>query len=761
MENSNDAMKSNSSSTDASRSSDDATRSDPSDPPPSTPFKNECAICLDEMRKGDGKAIFTAECSHSFHFDCITTNVKHGNRICPLCRTQWKQVPSSFLDNNRFRIPVPVPVTVVPAEMSFEDDEFLPQEEAQTHGDHHQREGEPLEVKLLPQVSAVAKNPASDFAVLVHLKAGGEVSDSSSSTTRAPLDLVAVLDVSGSMSGPKLELLKNAVGFVIQNLGETDRLSVVAFSSVARRLFPLKVMSVAGKEEAIRAVDSLVAGGGTNIAEGLKIGGRVIADRRCRVPVPVMMLLSDGQDGFGYSHSRSRSGVRDYEYLLPTSSTGRVPVHAFGFGSDHDAELMHAISRVSSGTFSFIETETVIRDAFAQCIGGLLSVVVLEQVVEIECVHEEGLKITSVKSGSYRNSVSSDGRSATISVGDMYAEEERDFLVVLEIPCSQSESMSLLKVRCVYKSPVGRETVRVESGELTIQRPNELTGEEVVSVEVDRQRNRFLVSQAMSEAKVLADGGELSAAVELLRKSERDLAETLSARSGDGLCESLTLELRALQEKMTSERMYQTSGRAYALSSMSSHSAQRATAHYSPTVSGCSPGYSLTSPAYLPTSPAYLPTSPGYCLPQAYQTSAMTRMVTRSQELGIQSPQPSPGPAYALSSVSSDSAQRATALYSPTSPRYSPTSPAYSPTSPGYSLSSPAYSPGPAGYSIPQAYQTSAVAPMVTRSQELGIQSPGYSPTSPVYSPGPAGYSLSQELGIQSPEPSPAPGGRT
>ncbi|WZY97201.1 hypothetical protein YC2023_069530 [Brassica napus] len=628
-----------SSTDDASRSSVDSTQPDPSAPllPPSSSSKNECAICLDEIVKGDGKAIFTAECSHTFHFDCITTNVKHGNKICPLCRTQWKQVPS-FLDNtrppSRFHIPLPVPPLPSPApQISFEDDELLPQAQAQAQAHGDQRGPPPLEVKLLPQVSAVAKEVTlGDFAVLVHLKAG-DVSGDEEMPSRAPLDLVAVLDVSSSMDGPKMELLKNAVGFVIQNLGETDRLSVVAFSSDARRLFPLKVMSAAGKREAVQAVNSLVADGCTNIAEGLKIGARVIEDRRWRSPVPVMMLLSDGQDNFTFS--QFGFGVRQrtsYEALLP-SSTSSIPIHAFGFGSDHDAELMHAISRVSSGTFSFIETETVIRDAFAQCIGGLLSVVVLEQVVEIECVHEVGVKICSVKAGSYRNSVSSDGRSATISVGDMYAEEERDFLVVLEIPsCEESESMSLLKVRCVYKDPVTRETVRVESGELIIQRPNELTGEEVVSIEVDRQRNRFLVSQAISEAKALADGGDVRAAGELLRKSERDLAETLSARSGDGLCESLTFELRALQEKMTSMSMYQTSGRAYALSSMSSHSAQRATALYSPTVSGFSPTYS--------------PGTAGYSmpLPQAYQTSAMARMVTRSQQLGIQSPTTSPAP---------------------------------------------------------------------------------------------------------------------
>ena len=47
------------------------------------------------MKQGGGHAIFTAECSHSFHFHsiCIASNVKHGNQICPVCRAKWKEIP--------------------------------------------------------------------------------------------------------------------------------------------------------------------------------------------------------------------------------------------------------------------------------------------------------------------------------------------------------------------------------------------------------------------------------------------------------------------------------------------------------------------------------------------------------------------------------------------------------------------------------------------------------------------------------------------
>ena len=55
-----------------------------------------CVICLGGMEVGKGKAIFTGECSHSFHFNCIGENVKHGNLICPICRSKWKEIPSQF-----------------------------------------------------------------------------------------------------------------------------------------------------------------------------------------------------------------------------------------------------------------------------------------------------------------------------------------------------------------------------------------------------------------------------------------------------------------------------------------------------------------------------------------------------------------------------------------------------------------------------------------------------------------------------------------
>lgn len=518
----------------------------------------------------------------------------------------------------------------------FDDDEDLdPQHEtaegnAPTNDAGDVNSVRTVEVFTYTEVSAVPKSVSYDnFTILIHLKApltsgrqnrnwNHAESPQSSQDSRTPVDLVTVLDVSGSMSGTKLALLKRAMGFVIQNLGPSDRLSVIAFSSTARRHFPLRRMTETGKLEALQAVNSLISSGGTNIAEGLRKGFKVMVDRKWKNPVCSIILLSDGQDTYTISGTSTTRPQADYKSLLPTSinrngGTGFcIPVHAFGFGSDHDAASMHSISEISGGTFSFIEAEGVIQDAFAQCIGGLLSVVVQELQVKVECLHPR-LEIGSIQAGSYKSSIMANAIMGFVDVGDLYAEEERDFLVTVNIPVDgTSDEMSLLKVSCTYRDPMTKGMMTLEeASQVKIQRP-EITGTRVVSMEVDKQRNRLRAAEAMAEARAAAENGDLARAVSVLESCGKALSETASTRAGDRLCIALCAELKEMQERMASQRVYETSGRAYILSGLSSHSWQRATAR----------GDSTDSTNLM----------------QAYQTPSMADMVTQSQTMVFGTP---------------------------------------------------------------------------------------------------------------------------
>ncbi|KAL6653065.1 hypothetical protein ACP70R_011990 [Stipagrostis hirtigluma subsp. patula] len=407
-----------------------------------------CAICLAEISRG--QAAFVAECSHTFHHRCISGSVAHGHRHCPLCKAAWRDVPA--LDP----APATAPSRGVVAEEpppAYADDDPLPED----GGVDAQRAGAAnvgsMVLRTHCEFPALVRDESREgFAVVVHARAPEAAT--AAAAARAPLDLVTVLDVSGSMQGGKLALLKQAMGFVVDNLGPADRLSVVSFSDDAHRVIRLARMTDDGKASAKRAVESLSAGGLTNITSGLRVASQVLAGRHHRNAVTSVILLSDGQDTCG----NGRGGR--YGDLLPPSFTAAAgdrpppPIHTFGFGNNHDAAAMHAIAEATAGTFSFIENQEVIQDSFAQCIGGLLSVAVQDARVAVTCAHP-AVRVRQVKSGRYRSLVSEDGRAASVDLGELYAGEERRFLMILYVPEAEAteETTKLIKLRCTYRDP--------------------------------------------------------------------------------------------------------------------------------------------------------------------------------------------------------------------------------------------------------------------------------------------------------------------
>ncbi|XVF27195.1 hypothetical protein REPUB_Repub14bG0086200 [Reevesia pubescens] len=448
--------------------------------------KKICAICLGSLKKGEGQAIFTTECSHPFHFNCIATNVQHGNRICPICRCEWKdisfQAPTKAADSRCKNSMGQARVSPYNAPL---EDTFVSGFRSIYAGPASSTPSPAITIKALPEFPAVlASDAVSKFAILVGIRAPPfhvEVQQFG----RAPIDLVAVLDVSGSMAG-KLALLKRAVCFIKQNLGPSDRLSIVTFSSSAQRILPLRRMCRSGHDDAFCAINALSSDGGTNIVEDLKIGVKVLEERHKQNPIASIILLSDGHDTLNGDIRSLYRSVQDhslnprrnllYLYLMPASICPRndasgdesrqltIPVHTFGFGLEHDSNAMHAISDISGGTYSFIESTDISQDAFARCIGGLLSV------------------IGSIPSGRYKSEICNQGKKAIIDVGSLYADEEKEFPVYLSIPAlSHAEcekklgNMSLLDVLCSSKDSTTMEGVQLRSERVEIRRPEVLS----------------------------------------------------------------------------------------------------------------------------------------------------------------------------------------------------------------------------------------------------------------------------------------------
>ncbi|KAL6839330.1 hypothetical protein ACP4OV_030827 [Aristida adscensionis] len=469
-----------------------------------------CAICLSDV--GRGQAIFTADCSHTFHLRCISDSVAHGHRCCPLCKATWRDLPAV---NPAPKPKPPPPPPPPPARLSWMRSSLFNAARRPRAAVRRRR------TRAAASASPAARRRGASrgsFAVLVHAKAPPAAAAAAAS--RAPLDLVTVLDVSGSMRGQKLALLKEAVGFVIDNLGHGDRLSVVSFSDGATRVIRLSPHD--GRRNAVTSI----------------------------------ILLSDWKDGHTNPHRPAE--------LLPPLFAGAgyrpvPPIHTFGFGDDHAAAAMHTVAEATGGTFSFVENQDAIQDSFAQCIGGLLSVALQNVRIAVTCVHP-GVRVLGVKSGHYRSHVDADRRAASVGVGELYADEERRFLLFVRVPVAEATEEDV----------AGDDAV-------VLMRPVEVPeGGAGLCMDVERERVRFAATEDIAAARGAAERGEHAEAARILDGAREDVRRSAPAAAGDPTCAALEEELRDLRARVACRREYEQTGRACVLAGMSSHAQQRA-----------------------------------------------------------------------------------------------------------------------------------------------------------------------------------------
>ncbi|KAK3021479.1 hypothetical protein RJ639_047651 [Escallonia herrerae] len=553
--------------------------------------RSSCGVCMQSVKTGQGMAIYTAECSHTFHFPCIAAHVKkQGSLICPVCNTTWNDVPllsihkaqqnqnplqqvdrplsnakkqdeirrhqkeqQPLLHQQQYHTkclyaddePLLSPtasgggfVAIPEANESEEGDEEIEEfkgffvnpissssEEALING----ADSRQVAVTQLPEAAIISVNRTHEtYAFVLKIKApppppplappeansaalNGRATHFLDPARRAPIDLVTVLDVGGSMSGAKLQMMKRAMRLVISSLGSADRLSIVAFSGFPKRMLPLKRMTVQGQRSARRIIDRLACSQGSCAGEALRKATKILDDRRERNPVASIMLLSDGQD----------------EQVNSNNNSYRRQ------GSNHVSSTRFAHVEIPVACYSHEPAE----DAFTKCVGGLLSVVVQDLRLKLGFASgSDPAEISAVYSCNGGPTVHSSG---AIRIGDLYAEEERELLVEMRVPVGTG-SHHVLSVNCCYKDPSTQEIVYGREHALLVPRPQAVRSS---MPKIQRLRNLFVMTRAIAESRRLVEHNEMSSAHQLLSSAR---ALLIQSSASDEYARGLEAELAAL-----------------------------------------------------------------------------------------------------------------------------------------------------------------------------------------------------------------------
>ena len=194
---------------------------------------------------------------------------------------------------------------------------------------------------------------------------------------RPPLNLVFLIDTSGSMEGPdRLGLLKQSLALMLAELRPEDQLAIVAYAGSAGLVLP--PTPAADRATILAALESLSAGRSTAGAEGLELAYRTAAAMSAEGEVSRILLATDGDFNVGVSDP---DGL--VAYVAKRRDTAYLSVLGFGRGNLDDA-VMQALAQNGNGQAAYIDTLSEARKVLVDQLTGALFPIADDVKIQVE-----------------------------------------------------------------------------------------------------------------------------------------------------------------------------------------------------------------------------------------------------------------------------------------------------------------------------------------------------------------------------------------
>ncbi|KAF5387313.1 hypothetical protein D9757_005775 [Collybiopsis confluens] len=268
------------------------------------------------------------------------------------------------------------------------------------------------------------------------------------------MDLILVVSLPPSNASPstallKIRVIKATLDFIIASLGQKDRLSLVTFEvghgGRVRKTPFLSASKAQSKARLERFIEDIPARATsdpdgvnhvqdeflvrvskdekTDVVTAVNHGLDVVLQRKARNSISGMILVSDASD------STRRAQM---DLVLARAEAANVPIHSFGYGRSHDPASLWLMSNHTSGTYTFVKDWYDLRDSVAGCVGGMMSIGLLNMKLHMKIVDGNRFRIRKV-SGGPSSILASDGQNVDVDVGELRYGERKEMLIELEL----------------------------------------------------------------------------------------------------------------------------------------------------------------------------------------------------------------------------------------------------------------------------------------------------------------------------------------
>lgn len=205
---------------------------------------------------------------------------------------------------------------------------------------------------------------------------------------REPLNLMAVVDKSGSMSGEPLALVRASLRKILAQMTDNDRFGIVLYGDMSHvYLAPTDVRG--NRERITEAIDRIESAGSTNMEAGLQVGyDTAFADAPGFKGKTRLMLFTDEQPNTG------RTDAAGFMGMAEEASRRGIGLTTIGVGVQFGDALAAKVSSVRGGNLFFIANDTDVKTTFEKQLDTMVSEVAHD--VHMVMTPAAGHKITGV-----------------------------------------------------------------------------------------------------------------------------------------------------------------------------------------------------------------------------------------------------------------------------------------------------------------------------------------------------------------------------
>lgn len=177
-------------------------------------------------------------------------------------------------------------------------------------------------------------------------------------------NIVFLLDVSGSMNNPnKLPLVKSSLKLLLEKLRPEDRVAIVVYAGNSGLVLPST--SCSEKEEILKALDNLRAGGSTAGGAGLKLAYKVAEENFITNGNNRIVLATDGDFNVGQSSNG------DILRLVENHRDKGIGISVLGFGmGNYKDDKMEIIANKGNGNYAYIDNLLEAKKVLVNEFGG-------------------------------------------------------------------------------------------------------------------------------------------------------------------------------------------------------------------------------------------------------------------------------------------------------------------------------------------------------------------------------------------------------